>query len=130
MTYREPFDSDPAARALLDDALLLRENPDGEKFTRYVFALHLRDRPLEQVRVNWTYQRLDDGGYEAVLTAERPIRVATMRVGPFPLQTRAVRVEGIAEPAVLRRGGSRLFADVALNAETDDVKLRVILAPM
>ncbi|MEI6211693.1 MAG: hypothetical protein WCR06_08720, partial [bacterium] len=83
-----------------------------------------------QVRVNWTYQRLDDGGYEAVLTAERPIRVATMRVGPFPLQTRAVRVEDIAAPITLRRGGSRLFADVALHVETDDVKLRVILAPM
>ncbi len=87
------------------------------------------DSGTEQVRVNWTYQRLDNGGYEAVLTAERPIRVATIRVGPFPLQTRAVRLEGASAPINLRDGGSRLFADVALNRETDNVKIRVIIEP-
>jgi hypothetical protein len=87
------------------------------------------DSGTQQVRVNWTYQRLDDGGYEAALTAERPIRVATIRVGPFPLQTRAVRLEGSAAPINLRRSGTRLFADVALNVETDNVKLRVLINP-
>lgn len=83
----------------------------------------------ETVRVNWEYQRLADGGYEAVLTAERPIRVAGIRFGPFSLQTSDVRVEGVGGPAVLRRGGSRLFADIALNTGTASVRLRVVTAP-
>jgi hypothetical protein len=79
---------------------------------------------VERVPVDWTYSRLDDG-YEAALTAERPIKVASIRFGPFPLQTKVVRIEG-APPGVLRRCGSRLFAYVTLDRETDCLRATAI----
>jgi hypothetical protein len=49
--YREPLDFDLAAHALFQESLLLRENEDGEKYTRYVFALRTRDCKLQWVAV-------------------------------------------------------------------------------
>ena len=47
--YREPFDSDPTAAALLRRCLYLNETEGGGKHARFVLAVALRDRPVEKV---------------------------------------------------------------------------------
>jgi hypothetical protein len=81
-------------------------------------AVVMNGSNVERVLVDWTYIRLDDGSYEATLKAERPIKVASLRFGPFPLKTKSVRITG-APQAVLQRRGSRLFAYVELDSDTD-----------
>jgi hypothetical protein len=82
---------------------------------------------VECVPVDWTYARLDDGSYEATLKAERLIKIASLRFGPFPLGTKSVRIDG-APPAVLRRCGSHLFAYVVLDRETDNLRVTAAVA--
>jgi hypothetical protein len=77
------------------------------------------------VRVDWQYRRVT-GGYEAVLKAERPIRIARVRVGPFPRATLSVAVDGsIGLPCVDVRG-TRAYAYVPVKADTRDLRLTVV----
>lgn len=52
--FQEPFKSDPQAAALLDGALRLNENPEGDKGTRYVLAVKANaQRELKRVSLSF-----------------------------------------------------------------------------
>lgn len=61
--YAEPFLSDPAARALLTDALWMTKNDDpaAEKATRWVFAYRPADKPV--VRICWEKEDSKRAGF-------------------------------------------------------------------
>ncbi len=50
--YREPFESDPAARRLLDDALIVSET-DGPKPFRYVFGVRPRPKRIQSIWIRY-----------------------------------------------------------------------------
>ena len=63
--YREPFDSDRAARRLLDDSLQLCET-DGDKYTKYIFAFKPRKNKIAHITVKPSNGRDSGVGISAV----------------------------------------------------------------
>lgn len=91
--YREPFDSDPAARNLLEAALLLRENPDGEKYSRYIFALRTRHRRLTTLAVHPWGSRHAEIGVSAITAIADGVHLAVQEAWRFTDQQFYVRKE-------------------------------------
>ncbi len=63
--YDEPFRSDPAARALLDDALALHET-DGDKGLHYVLCVRLNGKPVDKLLLQPAEAKADDVFVSAV----------------------------------------------------------------
>ena len=57
--YNEPFASDPAAKRLLDEALLLNES-DGDKGLHYMMCVPLKKKPLMKIILAPTEAKADD----------------------------------------------------------------------
>ena len=90
--YREPFDSDPAARRLLHEALILSET-DGPKPCRYVFGIRPRPKPVRSIWIR----------YEDFRRAHYVVSAATgLTAAPETIEALPVRVYD--QPYFLKQG--------------------------
>lgn len=93
-------------------------------------GLEVQDYPVvgfcggQQVRVpvTWRYRRQGDG-YAATLTSGCPLRVHSVRIGPFPPDTDRVWVSGAPGAISLQQRGSRRYAYVPVERDVLELRL-------
>lgn len=85
-------------------------------------VLVLKDGVRKQVKVNYAYERTENG-YHVKLSAQEPIRMNRVRFGPFPEGT--TDFEDCGEPTEIRTINGHVFAYVTLNRTAEELDLTV-----
>jgi len=106
---------------------LIPRLPDGwqQIEVRKYSVVTLSEGKVSRVFVNFQYKRLAEG-FEVFFNSERAVRIFSVRVGPFPMGTKDIKVEGIKACATLKRRGSRSFAYIPFDQDMKEFRIRVI----
>ena len=124
--YDEPFRSDPAARALLDDALVLHET-DGDKGTHYVLCVRLNGKPVDKLLLQPAEAKADDVFVSAITFSDGlPATTAPRGADGLPATTAPEGADGLPATTALQgadglpEGLAALDPKVFLNRSYQD----------